>query len=82
MGEVQGMWRNTAREKVSIEDERENLQKLCEISHAIWQRNVVSEGKRDVDLEKNGKSDGKGYVWCEAEGAGKFRRTCGWTDWD
>ena len=34
MGEVQGMWRNTAREKVPIEDEGENIQKFCEISHA------------------------------------------------
>ena len=45
MGEVQGMWRNTVREKVPIEDEGENIQKLCKISHVIWQRNVMSEGK-------------------------------------
>ena len=50
---------------------------LWKISHAIWQRNVVSEGKRDVDLEKDGKSNGQGYVWCEVKRAGKFRRTDG-----
>ena len=47
------MWGVTLWEKIFVNNEKKNLSELRKISNAVWERDVVSKGKRDGSFEKN-----------------------------
>ena len=49
--------------EVSAKDERNDLMGLCETDVVDCKRDMVSEGKRNADFEKNRESNDKN-VWC------------------
>ena len=62
------MRRVTTWEEVLLEDERKGSSELREICNVVWERDMVSEGKRDSDFEKDRESNGESDVWREAYG--------------
>ena len=53
MGKIQRMPRFTLRKEISFENQRNYIQKLCEISNASWKRDMVPRPELDMNFIKN-----------------------------
>ena len=47
------MWIGILWKKVLLKDEKKNMLNSFTIGNVVWERDMISEGKRDGNFEKN-----------------------------
>ena len=65
MGKIQRLPRFILQKKISFENQGKCIQKLYEISDALWKRDMVPKAEKDRDFAKNRNSHDEKYMLSE-----------------